>query len=362
VSAINRQELFSGTEEPPSNYALDTSSLNSYLGKHLKGYREPLRIEKFRGGQSNPTYKLSAGSGEYVLRCKPSGAVLSSAHAIDREFRVMSALRRASVPVPTPYLYCADNSIIGSNFYVAEFLEGRVFWNAELPGLSQWDRAAIYDVTNSCLAQIHALDFCALGLGDFGRIGDFARRNLDRWSKQYLESKLIDIPDMDWLMGALRERLPKTHRTTLLHGDFGLYNVVLDSNEPRVRGVLDWEMSTLGDPLIDLAWHTRPWWDLPDAEGGSSTSLKGMDLKALGIPSMEDYVDQYCARTGFDLGDNWNFYVGYVQFRYAAMIQGILKRVQDGTSANKVVLHTQGRVEQIARIARATLEGNGGCG
>ena len=357
---VDRQALFSGTEAPPEHLALDVPRLARYLAdkmQGLDGLGEAFRVEKFKGGQSNPTYKLSGPGGCYVLRRKPPGPLLASAHAIDREYRVMQAVGTVGFPVPRTYLYCEDESIIGSAFYIVSHHPGRVFWNAEMPGVSAADRAAAYDDMNVRLAQLHQLDFAALGLGDLGRVGDYTARNLARWSKVYEQSKLIDIPDMDWLMKTLPEMLPRNERTCLLHGDFGLYNIILDSDAPRIDAVLDWEMATLGDPFVDLAHHVRAWWEPPDPEGGSATSLKGRDLAALGIPAMDDYIDQYCRRMGLSELPHRNFYLGFVQFRYAAMVQGILKRVAIGTSSSRATVHRQERVVEIAALARRTIAG-----
>jgi aminoglycoside phosphotransferase (APT) family kinase protein len=352
---IDRQALFSGTEIPPAHLALDAESLGHYLRRHLDGLAGPLDIVKFRGGQSNPTYKITSADKSYVLRRRPPGKLLESAHAIDREYRVLSALSKVQFPVPRPYLYCVDENIIGSAFYVVDYVDGRLFWNAELPGIDATERAAIYDNMNALLARLHDMDFESLGLGYFGKTSGYAARNLARWSKQYVQSKLVDIPDMDWLMQTLPQRLPAAENTALLHGDFGLYNIIVHPTTPEIIGALDWEMATLGDPLIDLAHHVRAWWETPDPVGGSVTSLLGMDLDALGIPTMENYIEQYCKRRGMPPLPDMRFYIGFAQFRYAAMIQGILKRAKDGINSSRQMLHTQDRVVAIAAMARRTL-------
>jgi aminoglycoside phosphotransferase (APT) family kinase protein len=353
--SIDRQSLFSGTEQPAAHLKLDAAALEAYLHEPLLGFKGPLEIVKFKGGQSNPTYRISGGDRRIVLRRRPPGRLLESAHAIDREYRILSALHAIGFPVPRPHLYCADASVIGSEFYVVDYCEGRVFWNADMPGADRRTRETVYDEMSRLLARLHSLDVAALGLADFGKRGGYAARNLARWSKQYIESKLIDIPDMDWLMAALRERLPPEQRSVLLHGDFGLYNIIVHPEEPRILAVLDWEMATLGDPLIDLAHHIRAWWDPPDPINGSATSLVGLDLAALGIPDMTAYVARYFERSGTAPVD-MRFYMGFAQFRYAAMIQGILKRAQQGINASRRVLHTQARVVEIAALARRTLE------
>ena len=352
---IDRQAIFSGTETPPSHLAIDAQALSTYLEGRLPGIERPLEIVKFKGGQSNPTYRISSGGKSFVLRRRPPGQLLESAHAIDREYRVLSALANAHFPVPRPFLYCDDASVIGSAFYVVEFHDGRVFWNAEMPDVAPAFRAAVYDEMSSLLARLHDLDYPALGLGDFGKTGNYAARNLARWSKQYIQSRLVDIPDMDWLMESLQRRLPPLEDTTLLHGDFGLYNMIVHPTVPKILAVLDWEMATLGDPLIDLAHHVRPWWDPPDPVGGSATSLQGLNLPALGIPSMDDYIAGYFRRRGIRSVPDMTFYIGFAQFRYAAMVQGILKRAKEGVNASRRVLHTQERVIEIAALARRTL-------
>lgn len=355
---LDRQDLFTGTEAPPPHLTIDRDVLADFLRPRVRRLDPGFQIVKFKGGQSNPTYKLAGRDRSFVLRRRPPGTLQPSAHAIDREFKVLSALHEEGFPVPRPQLYCDDESVIGSAFYIVEFIAGRVFWHAELPGLPVSDRSKIYDDMNELLARIHNLDFSKVGLSDFGRLENYAARNFSRWKNIYLSSQLTDIPDMNWLMDSLPKFQPASARTTLIHGDYGLYNIIFDAEKPAIRAVLDWEMSTLGDPLVDLAHHLRPWWDLPDPERGSVTSLRGLDLAALGIPTIEDYLDVYCERTGRTGIPNWSFYLAYAQFRYAAMIQGLLKRVADGTSANRHMLYRQESVAAIARLARATLEGS----
>jgi len=234
-------------------------------------------------------------------------------------------------------------------------VDGHVFWNAGLPGLRSAERSGIYEDVIEQLARLHRLDFDAIGLGDFGPTDGYVERNLARWSKIYRASQMADIEEMSWLMDALRERVPRAPRTALLHGDYGLYNIIVDLQGRRVRAILDWEMSTLGDPLVDLAHHVRPWWEIPDAEGGSVTSLVGDDLMSLGIPSLEEYVGRYCERVGISNLSDWSFYLAYAQFRYAAMIQGVLKRAKQGNNPSRTVLHSQQRVVAIARLAKETL-------
>ncbi len=350
-----RQEQFSGEEAPPAHLVLDLDRLAGWLSSRLPGMDRDLSATKFKGGQSNPTYHLKGPGGSYVLRRKPPGKLVASAHQIDREYRILSALAGTGLPTPRPYLYCADEGVIGSEFYIVEHVAGRVFWEADMGDTPPADRAAVYDDMNRVVAALHDLDPQAIGLGDLARTGDYAARNLARWSKIYVQSALEQIDDMDWLIATLPSHLPANEQTTFIHGDYGLYNLIIDPVEPKVRAVLDWEMATLGDPLIDLAHHLRAWWDLPDS-GLAATSLAGLDLPALGIPAMDDYVAAYCRRRGIAVPD-MRWYLAYAQFRYGAMVQGILKRAADGTAASRVMVHSQDRVVKIAAMARRTLEG-----
>jgi aminoglycoside phosphotransferase (APT) family kinase protein len=352
---VSRQALFSGTEVPPAHLDLDRGAVAAYLAGRLPGFAQLLDVVKFKGGQSNPTYLLETDAGRYVLRRKPPGALVKSAHAIDREYRAMAALDRVGFPVAKPLLYCDDEAVIGSEFFVAAFVDGRVFWDADLPGVSPADRARLYDAMNQAFATLHDTDPVSAGLGDLGRSDGYVARNLARWSDIYRRSQLVDIPDMDWLADALPERSPVEAPSALIHGDYGLYNIIVAPEAPSILAILDWEMATIGDPYVDLAHHLRAWWDIPDP-AGSATSLRGLDLDALGIPTMEEYATRYFSRRGIAAPD-MTFYLAFAQFRYAAMIQGILKRAADGTAASRVMLHRQERVAEIAALARSTLAG-----
>ncbi len=307
---------------------IDIEKLEAYLNVAMPEFKGPLTVEKFKGGQSNPTFKITASSGTYVLRRKPPGELLKSAHAVDREFKVINALQDTDVPVPKTYLLCEDDSIIGSMFYIMEYLEGRIFWDSSLPELAtNAERTAIYDEMNRVLAAMHSVDIDAVGLQDYGAPGNYIERQINRWIKQYRASETETLDSMESLIKWLPENIPADDGTvTLAHGDYRLDNIMFHPTEPKVIAVLDWELSTLGHPLADLAYQCMGW--------AMPGSLLGVDRKALGIPSDEDYIADYCARTGRDGIDNWNFYLAFCYFRLAGILQGIKKRALIGTASS----------------------------
>lgn len=331
--------------------SLDTQSLGAYMASHIPGYKGPVSAEKFAGGQSNPTFKLTdANNQHYVLRRKPPGELLKSAHAVDREFRVISALQGTDVPVPKTYTLCEDDAVIGSMFYVMEYMEGRILWDPLLPeAADNAERAATYDAMNQTLAALHNVDVDAVGLADFGRPGNYFQRQLDRWSKQYRASETRRIDSMESLMLWLASSMPEDDGTvSLVHGDYRLDNMMFHPTQPRVIALLDWELSTLGHPLADLANQCMAWM-LP--RDGRIKGLGGVDRAALGIPTDEEYIARYCERTGRDRIDNWNFYLVFSLFRLAAILQGIVKRAQIGTASSSEA-DTQGdAVSQLADLA-----------
>lgn len=331
------------SESPKSS--ADWGRLEAWLATHVADYQGPSRLSQFEGGQSNPTYRLDARSGSYVLRRKPDGALLPSAHAVDREFRVLRALQDSPVPVARVHGLCEDASVIGSPFYLMDFVAGRIFWDQELPGLSNADRGAIYDQMNATIAALHRIDPAAVGLADFGRPGNFLERQIARWTKQYQASETEPIPEMQHLIGWLSGRTPPQERTCIVHGDYRLDNLILHPTEPRVAAVLDWELSTLGDPIADFAYHVMSWRLSPKVFRG----LGDADLAALGIPSEHDYVRRYCARTGRTSIPNWEFYIVFGMFRIAAIIQGIAKRAADGSAASQ-------HASEVGRAARPIAE------
>jgi aminoglycoside phosphotransferase (APT) family kinase protein len=339
-------ENFSGTMPVVERHRFDTERLAAWMAQNVEGFQGPLAVEQFRGGQSNPTFRLSAGGVHYVLRRKPPGKLLPSAHAVDREYRVITALRDTGVPVARTYALCLDDGVIGTAFYIMSYVEGRIFWDPTLPGMTPAQRHAVYDAMNSVIAALHKVDYAAIGLGDYGRPGNYFARQIDRWSKQYRASETEKIEAMDRLMDWLPRNLPPDDETTLVHGDYRLDNMIFHPSEPRVLAVLDWELSTLGNPLADFSYHMMTWELGPEAYRG----LGGTDLAPLGIPSRDEYRTLYCQRTGRAGIPHWNFYMAYNMFRLAAILQGIMGRVKEGTAANA-------RARESGARARALAEG-----
>ena len=341
---IDRQQAFSGTTASDINAA----ALESYLAHHIDGFAGPLTLARFKGGQSNPTYKLSTPTRAYVLRRKPFGKLLPSAHAIEREYRVTQALALAGFPVARPLHLCTDDSIIGAAFYVMEHAEGRVFWEPHAPELSGADRAALFDSLNDTIARLHKLDNTALGVADFGKPQGYVARQIRRWSEQYRASETETIPEMDRLIAWRPGVCPADSGAAIVHGDFRLDNCIIHPNEPRVIAVLDWELSTLGDPLADFTYHLMQWF-MPVSETGAGVgSLMGHECD-LGVPAIDDYITDYCRRTGRDGIAELDVYMAYNFFRLAAILQGILGRVRDGTAAN-------GQAAAMARQVRPLAE------
>jgi aminoglycoside phosphotransferase (APT) family kinase protein len=341
---------FAGTMPVPERQRFDEGALERYLVTQLAGFRTPLRVEQFRGGQSNPTFLLTAGDGaRYVLRRKPAGVLLPSAHAVDREFRVISALHGSTVPVARPLCLCSDESVIGTMFYVMGYAAGRNFWDPTLPGLSVSERAAIYDEMNRVLVALHTLDYAAAGLADFGRPGNYFARQIARWSKQYRASETERIDAMEKLIAWLPNNIPPDEETTLVHGDYRLDNLIFHLEEPRMLAVVDWELSTLGHPLADLSYHVMLW----RVEEGEIRGLKGLDLNALGIPTEAQYVESYCRRTGRPGIEPrvWEFCMTYNMFRIASIRQGIMKRVLEGTAASRHARESGERARAAAELA-----------
>jgi aminoglycoside phosphotransferase (APT) family kinase protein len=321
-------EPIAGTMEVRDTHRFDVAALERYLRAHVAGSQGPLTVRQFVGGQSNPTYHLCAGGQEYVLRRKPPGKLLPSAHAVDREYRVISALAGTGVPVPRSYALCEDPEVIGTAFYIMEYVRGRVLPDPRLPGVPAAERAQIYDAMNEVLARLHTVDWKAVGLADFGRPGNYVARQIHRWTTQYRASETETIPSMERLIAWLPEHIPADDTTTLVHGDYRLGNMIIHPTEPRVVAVLDWELATLGHPLGDLAYNCMPYHLSADSMDG----FEGGDLAALGIPAEDAYLAAYCRRTGRTGIEDWDFYVGFAMFRLAAIAQGIMGRVIAGTA------------------------------
>jgi len=308
-------------------HRFDESRLARYLEAHVEGFRGPLEVRQFRGGQSNPTYYLAAGGREYVLRRKPPGKLLPSAHAVDREYRIMTALAGTGVPVPRTHVYCGDESVVGTAFFLMDCVHGRVFMEPNLPGITASERAAIYDDMNGVLARLHTVDWQARGLADFGRPGNYFARQIHRWITQYRASETEKIESMERLIVWLPEHVPPGDEITIVHGDYRPGNLIIHPTEPRVVAVLDWELSTLGHPLADLGYNCMPYY-LKDMNEG----FYGLDSDVRGIPAEEDYLAAYCRRTGRSGIPDWSFYVAFALFRIAAISQGIMGRVIAGTA------------------------------
>lgn len=344
-----RQEQNSGTRDVLEGHRFDVARLEEYMASHVESFRGPLTVAEFKGGQSNPTYLLEGASDRYVLRRKPPGKLLKSAHAVDREFRVISALYGADFPVPRPYALCEDDEVIGTAFYIMEFVEGRIFWDLDLPNANPEGRAALYDHVNETIAQLHSFDYKALGLEDFGKPGNYFARQISRWTRQYRSSETGSVKSMEALIEWLPDNIPTDDSASIVHGDYRLDNMVIHPTRPRVIAVLDWELSTIGHPLADFTYHLMAW-QMPDI-GIGSTGLLGLDLAELGIPDEDSYIQRYCERTGRSGGiENRNFYSAFNFFRLAAILQGIAGRVRDGTAASAHASHAVKAVGPLADL------------
>jgi aminoglycoside phosphotransferase (APT) family kinase protein len=340
---------FVGTMPVAARQKFDASALEAYLSEHVEGFEGPLSIEQFKGGQSNPTFKLVTPKRSYVMRAKPGpiAKLLPSAHAIEREYRVMSALADSQVPVAKMFALCDDEAVIGRAFYIMECVEGRVLWDQTLPGMTNAERHAIYMEMNRVIAALHKTDYQAIGLADYGKPGNYFARQIARWTKQYQMSETEKIDEMDRLIQWLPNNIPEDDGSTaIVHGDYRLDNMIFDADEPRILAVLDWELSTIGHPMADFAYHLMSW-HIPQ---GSFRGIAGVDLAALGIPSESDYVRAYCNATGRDHIPDLDFYLAYNMFRIAGILQGIMKRVVDGTAANEQALESGKRTRPMAEL------------
>ena len=334
----------------------DVEKLTQYLESHVTGFKGPMTLSKFSGGQSNPTFKVTAQSGTYVLRSQPAGKLLKSAHAVDREYEVLDALKDTDVAVAKVYHLCRDTSIIGSMFYLMEFCDGIVYWSASLAEITNNTiRSQMYDAMNKSLVALHSVDINAVGLEDYGKAGNYFERQFGRWTSQYRSTELQEINAMDQLMLWLENHLPEDDgKVCLVHGDFRLDNMMFAKDKPEVIAVLDWELSTLGHPYSDLAYQCM---QLRMPQGmGTIDGLKGVDRESLGIPTEEQYVADYCKRMGIEQIENWNFYLAFSFFRLAAIVQGVAKRASEGNASNEHANKVGAFVEPLAQMALSIIE------
>ena len=342
-------EQFIGTKPVEERHRINAGALEAFLKFKI------LEVKQFKGGQSNPTYLISAADGRrFALRRKPPGKLLPSAHAVDREFRVIQALHPTGFPVARPHVLCEDESVIGTAFYVMDFVDGRVLWDQSLPGMSKAERGAIWDELNRVIARLHSIDFKEIGLETFGKPGSYIERQVARWSRQYQASETEPMEAMNNLIAWLPKNIPPETGTSVVHGDFRLDNAIYHPSEPRILAVVDWELSTLGHPLADFAYHAMVW----RVPGGENRGLGGVDVTALGIPSESQYLESYCRRTGRAgvAPDVWEFCMAYNLFRIACIRQGILRRVLDGTAASRHAREAGARARETAELAWAQVQ------
>ncbi len=349
--AQTRDAIFSGVKPVEDRHKLDEAKLAAWLQANVAGYAGPLEVFQFKGGQSNPTYRLDTPARKYVLRRKPFGKLLPSAHAVDREFKVISALHAAGFPAAKTYGLCTDDSVIGSMFYVMENVTGRIFWDGALPSLTPPQRGEVYAAQISTLAQLHNYDPAAIGLGDYGKPGNYFARQVERWTKQYRASETGRNETMERLMEYLPRTVPQQDRVAVVHGDYRVDNMIFKADVPVVAAVLDWELSTLGDPLADFSYFLMLWHMPSQAQGAGSSGIAGIDLKAAGIPTIAEASEQYCKLTGRTGIPALDWYFAYNMFRIAAILQGIAGRVRDGTAASAQAVESIKRIEPLADAA-----------
>ena len=351
---VSSYDAYIGTRPVAEAHRFDVAALERYLRDHIPGFSGPLEVEQFKGGQSNPTYRLSAGDKRYVLRRKPPGTLLPSAHAVDREYRVITALASTAVPVARTYVLCTDETVIGTMFYVMDCVEGRVLWDPQLPGMAPAERAAIFDEMNRVIAALHKVDYESIGLETFGKPGNYFTRQIDRWTRQYRASETEPIEAMNRLIEWLPSHIPAGDETSIVHGDYRIDNMIFHATEPRVLAVLDWELSTLGHPMADFSYHMMSW-RLSSTE---FRGLRGADLGALGIPTEREYRDRYLERTGLELPSDkdWAFCLAYNMFRAAAIFQGVMARALAGNAASDRAVETGRRARPMAELGWRQIE------
>jgi aminoglycoside phosphotransferase (APT) family kinase protein len=347
---MDRTEANTGTREVSERLRFDTAALERWLSEQVPGHEGPIKVSQFKGGQSNPTYRIDTKRTAFVLRRKPPGQLLPGAHAVDREYRVLAALGAQGFPVPRVYGLCEDESVIGTAFYVMDMVPGRIVWEAHFPDMSREERAAHFEAMNATIAQLHGYDPEAIGLGDYGKASGFVERQVARWSKQYLtDTDAGRVPAMDRLVDWLGSNLPPdSGRASVVHGDYRCDNMIFDAQRPAVCAVLDWELSTLGDPAADFTYHLLMY-RMPG--GPNFSGLAGMDLQALGIPSEEEYVAAYCRRTGRDHLPNKDYLIVFCLFRLAAILHGIKGRLARGNASSAHAAQMVERLEPLAQLA-----------
>ena len=348
MQKIDRQVAFTGTKDVAEPLRFDPARLEAYMAREAPGFTGPLKVQQFRGGQSNPTYLLETPLRKYVLRRKPPGKLLPSAHAVDREYKVITALHAQGFPAAKTYGLCMDDGVLGAAFYIMEMVEGRTFWDQTLPAVQREERRPIFESEILTLAKLHSYDPEKIGLGDYGRPGNYFARQVDRWTKQYRASETEKVDEVERLIEFLPKTVPQQDRVSVVHGDYRLDNMIFAADKPQVLAVLDWELSTLGDPLADFSYHLMAWSMPPEDTGAGTGSLVGHDLAALGIPSMSAYVEMYHARTGFDPRPHLATYLAYNFFRIAAILQGIAGRVRDGTATSE---HAPAKSQMVRPLA-----------
>ena len=341
---------FSGTKEVAEHLTIQASKLQPWIDEFVPGAGKINSIEQFRGGQSNPTYKIITEKKDLVLRRKPPGKLLPSAHAVDREYKVITALNLTGFPVPKTYKLCLDESVIGTIFYVMEMVEGNIYWEPTIPEVDNELRAKIYREKNKTLSDLHNTNYKDIDLEDFGKPGNYFSRQISRWTKQYIASETEEITEMNKLIDWLPNNIPGDDETSIVHGDYRLDNMVIDRNNSKVLAVLDWELSTLGHPLGDFTYHLMQWYMPGDGTGAGTQTLSNTDLKSIGVPSAEDYIKMYCDNTNRKEIENIDFYLSYNFFRLAGILQGIIGRVRDGTAASE---HAEDRSDRVRPLAES---------
>jgi aminoglycoside phosphotransferase (APT) family kinase protein len=346
---LDAQAAFTGTTVPEGKDIIDEGALAAWMVDNVEGFVGPVEVRKFAGGQSNPTYKLTSPSGSYVLRRKPLGPLLPSAHAVDREYKVIAGLHPTGFPVAKPYGLCTDDNIIGSWFYIMDMVEGRTIWDGAMPGSDPAERRAVYEAMIDTLAALHAIYIEATGLSDYGKPGNYFERQVGRWTKQYRAAETEVMPEMERLIEWLPKTLPAQDRVSIVHGDYRIDNMIFDAKEPKVLAVLDWELGTLGDPLADFTYVAMAW----VTENSGRSGVMDLDRKTLGIPELDEMVGRYCAATGRDGIPNLDWYFAFNFFRLAGIIQGIKKRVIEGTATSSHAKDMSERVYPLAEAAWA---------